>query len=235
MFIYEVKKYFRDIEFLYFPKTSMVVIENATFAGRVWTLEELGKIKSFAEEKKIHLHVDGARIFNALCYYQMKPEDFGIYFDSMAICLSKGLCCPCGSVLLGSKEFIKRARVIRKRLGGGLRQVGMIGAAGLYALEKIYPEIIDRDNQMAFRLGELLKEIPEITVDMASIQINMVNFDFKQEIDYRQYEEALREGGVLISSYNPELKRYRVVTHSVIGVEECKKFVDLTKQFLKTL
>ena len=181
------------------------------------------------------VHVDGARIFNALCYYKMKPEDFGIYFDSMSVCLSKGLCCPSGSVLLGSKDFISKARVIRKRLGGGLRQVGMIGAAGLYALEKIYPESIDRDNRTAFRLGELLREIPEIAVDMASIQINMVNFDFKQEVDYRKYEEALREGGVMINPYNFELKRYRLVTHSVIGAEECNKFIALTKEFIKTL
>ena len=101
--------------------------------------------------------MDGARIFNVLCYYKLKPIDLGEYCDSLTICLSKGLCCPSGSAILGTKEFIKRARKMRKMLGGGLRQVGMLAAAALYSLEHVYPKIIQRDNDLTFYLGERLK------------------------------------------------------------------------------
>ena len=163
-------------EDIHFPSTGLVCLENAHSNGRVISLENMKNIYNISQNAAIPVHLDGARIFNAAASLGVQASDIAKYSDSVMFCLSKGLCAPVGSILCGSKVFIAKARKKRKMMGGGMRQVGLLAAAGLIALQKIRLRLHE-DHKNAILLGTELAKIPGIKVFMEDIQINMVFFD----------------------------------------------------------
>ncbi|MDD3519700.1 MAG: threonine aldolase family protein, partial [Actinomycetota bacterium] len=196
---------------IHFPKTGLICMENAHSSGKVVSLKNMKQVYDFAVKRKIPVHLDGARIFNAAIVLKTKPSDIAHYCDSVMFCLSKGLCCPIGSVLAGSYNFIKKARKNRKLMGGGLRQAGYIAAPGLIALEKMAKRL-GEDHECAKYLSERLGEIDEINIFENQLDINMVFFTIKKdnfnEIDFIEY---LGKNNIKI---NPsEGNEFRFVTH----------------------
>ena len=175
--------------------------------------------------------MDGARIFNAALSLNLSPAEIARCADSVMFCFSKGLCAPVGSMLAGTKEFIKKARKNRKLMGGGLHKAGAVAAAALVALQEMPPLLRD-DHEKALLLGQLLSEIPELSVDITRIQINMVFFNFRNNnIDREALATYLRENGILI---NPPDKDgiIRLVTHHWITSDNLKTTVSAIKDFL---
>lgn len=160
-------------ENIHFPKTGLICLENATSMGKVVPVEIMKNTYELAKRYSVPVHLDGARLFNASTSLNVDPKEITQYCDSVMVCLSKGLCAPVGSVVAGSKEFIKRARKNRKLLGGGLRQAGFLAAAGIVAIEEMRMRIKE-DHDNARYLAKRLAELSYVDVDIDSVQINMV-------------------------------------------------------------
>ena len=204
------------------PKSSLVVIENTCNkgGGSIYTLKELRPIAAVCKENDLKLHLDGARVFNALVETGDSMLEYGQVFDSISICLSKGLGCPVGSLLLGNKAFIKQARRLRKAMGGGMRQAGYLAAAGLFALDNN----IDRlkiDNQRAKRIGQALQGLPYVQT-LRPVQSNIVIFDLIPEITASEYIATLEQHGILAVPFGPQTVRF--TTH-----------LDLTEDMINTV
>ena len=183
-------------EDVHFPRTSMVCIENTVNrgGGACWDLSEIKKIKAVCEEKNLKFHLDGARIFNALVAKNEDPKEYGKLFDSISICLSKGLGAPVGSVLLGSSDFIKEARRVRKRWGGGMRQAGFLASAGLYAIQH-QVERLKIDHQRAFKIGEILKQHPLVKL-VLPIETNIVIFELLENVSFESFLAKLHDSNI---------------------------------------
>lgn len=198
--------------FDWLPRTRLVVAENTInhAGGAVCTLAEMKKIKAVCKKHGLSFHLDGARLFNALVETKEKPTDWGKTFDSISICLSKGLGAPVGSLLIGKKDFIKDARRIRKALGGGMRQAGFLAAAGIYALENNITRLAD-DNGRAKKLGAFLKNMPYVTA-VRPVMSNIVIFDLDDKITTgAHFLNYLKEKGVNAALFGPQTVRF--VTH----------------------
>ncbi|NNL08426.1 MAG: threonine aldolase [Croceitalea sp.] len=173
-------------DFYHSPLTTLVCIENTTNkgGGACWDFNELEKIKKICDENKLKYHLDGARIWNALIAKKETPKQYGALFDSISVCLSKGLGCPVGSVLLGSEELIHKALRIRKILGGGMRQAGYMAAAGIYALDNHWKRMAE-DHLRAKEIGAALKAMATVK-KVEPIETNIIIF----EVDENQISEA---------------------------------------------
>jgi len=160
---------------IHVPQTGLVCIENThnRHGGTCCTPEEIAALAAVAHEAGVPVHLDGARLFNAAVALRRPAGDFTRQVDSVTFCVSKGLAAPVGSVICGSADFIERARRWRKMLGGGMRQVGILAAAGIVALERMVERLAD-DHANARRLGEGLAKLPGLRVDLASVQTNIV-------------------------------------------------------------
>ena len=192
--------------------SSLVVIENTVNkgGGSIWDLNEIKKIKNVCVENNLKLHLDGARLFNALVETGENPSDFGSIFDSISICLSKGLGTPVGSVLLGSKDFIKKAHRIRKVMGGGMRQAGYLAAAGIFALDN-HVEILKKDHQRAKLIGEMLQNMDVVT-KILDIETNIIIFHLDPKIaNPALFLEKLAEKNVKAYPFGADSVRF--VTH----------------------
>ncbi|SIT12834.1 threonine aldolase family protein [Belliella pelovolcani] len=156
------------------PETTLVSLENTMNkgGGSIYTLDEIKPIKAICKQHDLKLHLDGARLFNALVESGESPKDWGAIFDTISICLSKGLGCPVGSVLLGSKADIKRARKVRKAFGGGMRQAGFLAAAAIYALDH-HVNRLKEDHARARKLGEMLEQHPLVS-EVFPVMTNIV-------------------------------------------------------------
>ena len=174
-------------DFYHSPLTSLVCIENTTNkgGGACWDFEELKRIKSVCEKHNLGYHLDGARLWNAIVRKKETPQQYGTLFDTISVCLSKGLGCPVGSVLLGDRAMIDRALRIRKILGGGMRQAGYLAAAGIYALENNLERLAD-DHRKALEIGEVLASLNFIK-RVEPIETNIIIF----EIDGDKMGEAV--------------------------------------------
>ncbi len=163
---------------VHYAMPSLICVENThnRGGGTIYDLERLSQIRAVADEKGLPMHLDGARIFNASVKLGVEASQIAKYFDSIQFCLSKGLSAPVGSILAGDKAFIAKARKYRKMLGGGMRQAGIIAAAGIVALEKMIPRLAE-DHENARLLAEGLSKIPGISVDLSTVVTNMVVFD----------------------------------------------------------
>lgn len=193
---------------LHLPVTAVISVED-TFnrgGGAVYDFEEIKKIKKVAEKHGLPLHNDGARVFNALAENGIDPKTYGAQFDSISICLSKGLGAPVGSLLLGSKDFIKQARRVRKVFGGGMRQAGIIAAGGLYALKNNI-ERTKEDHVRAKKLGAIIDK-KDWALDVFPIETNIVVVQV-ENVD--QTLEKLKEKGILGIAFGKNLIRF--VTH----------------------
>lgn len=197
------------------PISRLICLENThnRCGGVALSLDYTRAVSSLAKEQGLKLHLDGARIFNAAIALDLEPRQLVEPVDSVTFCLSKGLCAPVGSVLCGSKDFIERAHRIRKQLGGGMRQAGIIAAAGIVALEKMTSRLGD-DHNRAKMLAAGLSTIPELEIDPGSPHTNMVFLNLGVEtggIAAQQVADELAQLGVLVGPVG--LKRFRLVTH----------------------
>jgi threonine aldolase len=206
-----VKNAINDPEFYHAPLTSLVSIENTTNkgGGACYDIETLQAIKQVCTENNLKYHLDGARLWNALVAKKQHPKQFGELFDTISVCLSKGLGAPIGSVLLGSKADMKRALRIRKIFGGGMRQSGYLAAAGLYALQNNINRL-EIDHRRAKELGSLLEKMPWVA-NVEPVETNILIFGLQPSIDEKLFMEKLKQKGILISSMGHG--KLRIVTH----------------------
>jgi len=193
------------------PKSTLVVIENTCNkgGGGAYTLDAIRAIHAVCKKKNLALHLDGARIFNALVAKGGKPADIGQEVDSISICLSKGLGAPVGSVLVGNRAFIAEARRVRKAMGGGMRQAGYLAAAGIYALDN-HIERLTEDHDHARHLADTLAELPWVE-NIRPVETNIVIFDLKSPSTPAVFLDYLGENGVKASAFGPQT--IRMVTH----------------------
>ncbi|MDF1748074.1 MAG: low-specificity L-threonine aldolase [Alphaproteobacteria bacterium] len=189
------------------PITRLLSLEN-TVSGKAVPLARQEAAAAVARDHGLSVHLDGARAFNAAIALEIDPKTLARCADSVSVCLSKGLGTPAGSVLCGSKALIQKARRYRKMLGGGMRQVGILAAAGLYALEHHAPRL-EEDHHRAARLRQALSENPALTVDLSPLQTNMVLLQFKDG-DSKAIVAALKAQGIIVSGGG---KAMRLVVH----------------------
>ncbi|MEX2237457.1 MAG: low-specificity L-threonine aldolase [Dehalococcoidia bacterium] len=200
---------------IHFPQTAVVCIENTQnrCGGAVITPEQTKAVADVAHERGVRVHIDGARIFNAAVALGVPASDLVSEADSIGFCLSKGLAAPVGSVVCGDGSFIARARKARKMVGGGMRQVGVIAAAGIVSLESMVDRLAD-DQANARYLASELSRIPGVRIDPASVQTNIVIWEM-EGIPAPEFAHRLREQALLVTTLGPT--RLRMVTH--YGVE----------------
>jgi threonine aldolase len=209
----------------YRPQTALISLENThnMAGGTVYPTEVAEEICDRAHEAGISVHLDGARIFNAAVYLRRDVADITKKFDSVQFCLSKGLGAPVGSMIVGSKDFIERCRVIRKMLGGGMRQVGVLAGAGLVALEE-GPKLLPTDHENAQILAQGLARLPGIQIDPAKVQTNIVIFDVgRTRLPSPQLVKKLDQRKVLTGAVDGT--RIRVVTHRDVSRTDCEQAV----------
>ena len=212
----------------HFARTRLLCLEN-TQGGKVLPLKYLEAAKATAEKFGLGTHLDGARLFNAAVKQKVPATDIARHFDTVSICLSKGLGAPVGSLLCGSERLIKKARRWRKMLGGGMRQAGIIAAAGIVALEA-HVERLQEDHENALLLARKLSELQELRIDPAQVQTNMV-FVGMEKGDAASLRTFLLEEGILINAGNP----IRMVTHLDVNGEDILKAVEKIKHYFKAL
>ena len=191
--------------------TSLVCLENTVnkAGGSFYDLDTIKKIKQLCEQKKMPLHLDGARIFNAIVETTYTTHDIGHQFDSISICLSKGLGAPVGSLLLGSKDFIKNARRMRKSFGGGMRQAGFLAAAGIFALDHNINRLKE-DHLRAKQIETVLKTLPYIE-SVLPVDTNIIIFNLTEKYTAVTFEEALKPFHIKLSAFGKQTIRF--VTH----------------------
>ena len=193
------------------PVSRLVTLENSANrgGGSCYELSEIEKIKEVCSQNNLKLHLDGARLFNAIVEKKQMPKDYGEIFDSISICLSKGLGAPVGSILMGGEEFIYNARRIRKVFGGGMRQAGYLAAAGIYALENNI-ERLNIDHLNAKDLADALL-LREFTGKMMPVETNIIIFDVRGAYTAHTLTDAFRQYGILVIPISPT--QVRMVLH----------------------
>lgn len=198
-------------DFDWLTRTSLVSLENTVnrAGGSYYTSEQIKPIQKLCKDKKLALHLDGARIFNALTETKETTQRTGELFDSISICLSKGLGTPAGSVLLGTKEFIKKGRRIRKVFGGGMRQAGFLAAAGIYALDNNVKRLIE-DHKRAKEIEKILKQLPYVD-SILPVDTNILIFDINPKISSLDFEKKLAENNIKMAAFGKQTVRF--VTH----------------------
>lgn len=203
------------------PETTLVSLENTMNkgGGSIYTLDEIKPIHALCKEKGLKLHLDGARLFNALVESGESPADWGAHFDTISICLSKGLGCPIGSVLLGTKADIKRAKKVRKVFGGGMRQAGFLAAAGIYALDH-QVERLKEDHRRARVLGQFLVKAPHVA-EVLPVATNIVIARL-EGISPETYLQELSSKGIKGVKFGKDLVRF--VTHLDFGDAHLEEF-----------
>ena len=191
--------------------TSLVCLENTVnrAGGSYYQLEEIKKIKQLCQQKQLPLHLDGARIFNALVESNDSTHDIGKQFDSISICLSKGLGAPVGSLLVGNNTFIKKARRVRKAFGGGMRQAGFLAAAGIYALDNNITHLRE-DHHRAKQIEAVLKTMPYVE-SILPVDTNIVIFNLTDTYTAVSFEEALKPYHIKLAAFGKQTIRF--VTH----------------------
>ena len=196
---------------IHYPKSSLIVLENTVNrgGGSYYTLEQIEPIYHLCRLKNLSLHLDGARIFNALVETEDDPKEYGRMFDGISVCLSKGLGAPVGSVLLGSRETILKAKRIRKVLGGGWRQAGFLAAAGIYALDHHVNRLKD-DHRNAKVLGEALQGLAFVKSCMP-VDTNIVIFELDSKHNPEEFVERLNHYGIKCNTFGKQMIRF--VTH----------------------
>jgi threonine aldolase len=220
-------------ENIHYPNSSLVVLENTVNkgGGACYRLAQIKTIADLCRQRGLKLHLDGARIFNALTYTKDKASDYGQYFDGISVCLSKGLGAPVGSVLLGSRETIKKATKIRKAFGGGMRQSGFLAAAGVYALNH-QVERLGIDHQHAAELASALRSFDYVESVMP-VETNIVIFKLKVPKSATDFVGRLKDKGILCGTTGPDTVRF--VTHLDVSAEMISRAINTLKQIKPVL
>ena len=215
---------------LHTPPTSLICVENAHSLGRPVPLAAMGETRKIADEWKIPVHLDGARIFNAAAALDCNARDIASMADSVMFCLSKGLCAPVGSLLAGKKDFIEKARYKRKIMGGGMRQAGILAATGIIALEE-HTKRLKEDHIRAKNIALGLSKIPGIEIKPNEVEINMLFFSWPQAKDEKigaGVVETFKKHGIIINP--PEKGVFRFVTHFWIGDAEAEAILSVSRE-----
>ena len=213
-------------ENVHFPITRLILLENThnRCSGAPLSVEYMQKVRNLADENGLKIHLDGARLFNAAAALGVEASTLAAEVDSVSICLSKGLAAPVGSVVCGSTEFIARARRNRKVVGGGMRQAGVIAAAGIIALTEMSERLVE-DHANARKLAEGLSEIKSLSIDPETIRTNIVFFETEPEkMEAAELEKRLNEQGVRVLALGPS--KLRAVTHYHITSEDIDFALD---------
>jgi threonine aldolase len=220
---------------IHFPEPALICVENThnRYGGTVVTPSQMQAISEVAERHDLKFYMDGARIFNAAVASKIDVKEFTKHVDNLMFCLSKSLSCPIGSLLVGDQQFIDKARKTRKILGGGMRQAGIIAAAGIIALETMIDRLED-DHRNAKRLAEGLAKISGVKVDMEAVQTNMVRFDTSGlGVADEVFVSKLKEKNVLASTIAKNT--VRMVTHRGIEKDHIEKAVDAVDEIASEL
>ncbi len=229
----DIEKAIREKQ-IHFPESTLLCLENThnRCGGAVLTAEYTDEVCDLAHGHGLKVHLDGARVFNAAVALGVPASTLTRNVDSVSFCLSKSLGAPVGSLLCGSKEFINRARKFRKMLGGGMRQAGIIAAAGIVALETMV-ERLRQDHENAKRLARGLACIKGITLGQDDIPTNIVMFELSPELSYKEFSEELKKEGVKIGSRGGNL--CRAVTHYMITSEDIDEALTRIEKVCKKL
>ena len=216
----------------HFPRTALICLENTAHGagGTPLTAEYTAQVGALARRHSLRLHLDGARLFNAAAALDVHPRDLAAPADSVQLCLSKGLCAPLGALLVGSRDFIRKALRTRKALGGGMRQAGVVAAAGLIALRDMRERLVD-DHATAQQLADGLATIPGVTVAPVHIRTNMVFFSVPPHVNLPALLAALRARNVILRG-GPT---FRAVTHYWITPERVNHAVEALREVLYSL
>ncbi|HET7101473.1 MAG TPA: GntG family PLP-dependent aldolase, partial [Terriglobia bacterium] len=213
------------------PNTGLIALENThnMAGGTVTPLEVYDEIWAGAREMGIPVHLDGARIFNASTALGVPVAELTAGFSSVMFCLSKGLCAPVGSMLVGSRKWIERARGVRKMLGGGMRQAGVLAAAGLVALEEM-PGRLAEDHANAKLLAERMAELKQVEIDLATVQTNIVIFKLRGKSDMAPALAAMKKRGVLAGTAADD--QIRFVTHNDVDRAACERAAKIAAEVI---
>jgi threonine aldolase len=229
----------RDIEPVIYKRgsfraaTGLIEIENTAnlAGGRVTPLPVLEEIWQNAKEHKLPTHLDGARIFNAAVALRVNVKDLTRGFDTVMFCLSKGLCAPVGSMLVGSAALMEQARIYRKALGGGMRQAGVLAAAGLIALEEM-PARLHEDHANAKLLAESLAQIEGVSIDPAAVETNIVILKLTGTLAAADLSARLKARNILASAVGPQT--IRMVTHHDVTRQDCLAAIETLRAEVET-
>ncbi len=211
------------------PHTRVIAVENTTNkgGGACYSKEELIELSNLADEHGLYFHLDGARIWNAITATGIEPEFFGSVADTISICFSKGLGAPVGSMMLASKENIKKARRLRKMWGGGMRQVGLLAAAADYAVDHHLP-LLKEDHRRAKLLAEAVSDNPALDIDLATVESNIVIFDVKNE-SAADLLEKFEKQGVIMIPFGPQT--IRATFHFQVGDEDLENVLETIRSY----
>ena len=227
----QVEPFIRPASAYYMPHTKVIEVENThnRAGGTIHPLDNIVALGKLARKYNLKYHLDGARIWNASVASGIPVKKYAEHFDTISCCLSKGLGAPIGSLIGGTKDFIKEAFRIRKAWGGGMRQVGILAAAGLYALKNNI-ERLEEDHRKAKILAETIAEIPSLEINMEAVQTNILIFNPKK-ITVEKAIEMCKEKGLLISVGKIDL--LRAITHLDVSFDDIKKTCIIFKEVFK--
>ncbi len=227
----QVEPIIRPTSAYYMPRTKVIEVENThnRGGGTIWPIENIIALKHLAKKYNLFYHLDGARIWNASVATGISVKDYASHFDSISCCLSKGLGAPVGSIIAGTKEFIKEAYRVRKAWGGGMRQVGILAAAGLYALRNNI-ERLKEDHEKAKFLAERINANPNLEIDMSAVQTNILLFKPKT-ISVDESIKLCKEKGLLLSVGKIDL--IRAIMHLDVSLDEIKKAAEILNEVFK--
>ncbi len=221
--------------FYYMPRTRLVCLENThnRAGGTTYSLERMKEVFAFSREKGLKLHLDGARLWNACVARGVSPAAFAACADSVSVCLSKGLGAPVGSVIAGARSFIDEARHYRKIFGGGMRQAGILAAAGLYALDHNV-ERLREDHEKAAFLARELATLPGMSIDLETVETNIVIIDVERaSVSPAEILSRLRERGILLSLGN--YLGLRAVTHLDVSMKDVQQAASVVRDVMLNL
>ena len=218
----------------HYPVSRLVVVENThnRGGGSVFPLKNILEIREVATRRGLRMHMDGARLWNACVASGISPKEYAAPFDSISVCLSKGLGCPAGSLVGGSRDFIKRVHRFRKMVVGGMRQIGFLGAAGIYALD-YHIDRLEEDHRKAKKMAQGLATIKNVRINPEEVETNILFFDVSpSERTAQEVAAATRERGVRV---HPTAKtRIRCVTHLDVSFDEIDQALEIIDGVMKS-
>jgi threonine aldolase len=212
--------------------TALICLENThnRGGGSIWSLDKIRAIRELARSVEVPMHLDGARLMNACVATGLTPKDYAQYFDSCTLCLSKGLGAPVGSLVIGSKDFIARAHRFRKQFGGGMRQAGILAAAGIYALEHNVERLAE-DHLNAKRLAQGIAEIDGLDIDVNAVETNILFFHVRKPgLTVPMLLDRMKAEGVLIGGTGPHT--IRAVSHLDVSKDGIDRTVEVLRKIV---
>ena len=217
-------------DWYHYPKTSLICLENThnRSGGTIYPLNDIKNVREVAKKYNLKMHLDGARIFNAVVASGTSLKLYADCFDSISICFSKGLGAPIGSILCGAKDDIKKAHKFRKIIGGGMRQAGIIAAGALYALEHNVERLKD-DHRNARHFAEEISNLHEVDIDLSTVQTNLVIFKVRRDAEKLRMD--LAEKNVILTNDGPE--KIRAVFHKDVSNEQTEHAIEIFRDLMK--